>query len=167
MYSPVHLTACTAFWSSSHVHWLLSIHFILNLIFQLYCHHFNFILNILTLFLTFRLCSIIKSMNQKKKKIGKFGMWPEFDPKINGFNSVYGSILTTAQLRYFAWQSPKKNYPKYCIPVRVSCDAWLEQTDQGREEEEVWHNRGNVRRADSVLEEWRQVQWGTCQENSL
>lgn len=67
----------------------------------------------------------------------------------------------------FCMAVSKKNYTQYCIPVRVSCDAWLEQTGQRREEEEVWHNRGNVRRADSVLEERRQVQLGTCQENSL
>lgn len=71
--------------------------------------------------------------------------------------------------RRFAWRF-QKSYPKYCIPVRVSCDACLVQSDQGREEEEVWPNRGNVRGADSVLEEWRQVQLGimhTYQENWL
>lgn len=48
--------------------------------------------------------------------------------------------------------------------------VWSRQARGGREEEEVWPNRGIVRGADSLLEEWRQVQLGimhTCQENSL
>lgn len=48
--------------------------------------------------------------------------------------------------------------------------ARLKQTGQGREEEEVWPNRGNVKGAGRMLEEWRQGQLGimqTYQENSL
>lgn len=68
--------------------------------------------------------------------------------------------------------SLQKNYTKYCIPVKVSCDACLTCLKQtgGMEEKEVWPNRENVKGADGVLEEWRQVQLGimnTCQENSL
>lgn len=51
-----------------------------------------------------------------------------------------------------------KKYIKYCSTVRLSSDACLEQTGPGREVEEDWPNRGNLRGANSVLEEWRRVE---------
>lgn len=44
-----------------------------------------------------------------------------------------------------------KKYIKYCSAARVSSDACLEQTSPGREKQEDWANRGNVRGADSAL----------------